>query len=296
MMFCSHCGSELPEGSAFCGYCGKPLPSRSQPVPEQSGSAAAGAGTAAGAAATRPTERVASNGAQPGGSQHAGSASPATGAPSAQVPWVDQNPPKKRFYVTRGMTVGILVVVVAVVAFAVLSLSGVFGGSTQSSPEGVANQVETLFNDLFESDFDEDAFTEFGGGLIDLFPSEIVDDALALEGVTREELAEELGNSMGSVIGTYGSTVTSYLDFLSLDVDITLGDQLDSEDLEDLSESFSDAGYDYTVTDGYELVCAVTITLTEDYAGYSAGETISQELDTGFYTVEINGSWYLWGY
>lgn len=280
-MFCPHCGAKLPDGAAFCGYCGKPLPTRSQPT---SGPASVPGPEPVPASASAPTPNPV-----PG--------QPVTGAASTQqAPWVDQKPAKKPFYVTRGMTIGILVAAVAVVVLIVLGVTGVFGGGSQNTAEGVASRVETLYADLLQSDFDEEAFTDFGEGLIDMLPPQMVEDALAQEGYTRDAFAEEFGSELGGAIGSYGTALSSYLDAFSISVDITLGDQLDSDQLESMSSAFSSEGYDYTVTDAYSLNGEVTITMKEDFSGYSAGDTVTQDMgSTGLCAVEIDGTWYLWG-
>ncbi len=186
------------------------------------------------------------------------------------------------------MAIGILVVVVVAAVLIVPAVAEVFEGDAQSSPESLSARFEALWNDLLQSDFDEKAFAEYADGIIDLQPSDMVDDMLAQLGYTREEYADEYGSSAAESF-----PFSSLPDYVSTTFDVTVGDQLDGDMLESLSEKFASLGYDYVIADGYELTCEMVFTLNEDYDEYSAGDTETMDFGTA-YAIEIDGTWYLW--
>lgn len=269
-MFCPYCGTQLPDGSAFCGNCGKPLS-------QQPASNAAPA-------------------AQPAGMPPAPSPQPGN-VPSTTPPDFNQQTPfgakpaKKPFQVTRGMTIGILAVAVVAVVAIVLAVTGVFGGggAGESSANGVADRLGGVYNNLLQSDFDSDAFESFGNGLLDLLPERLVDGQLESMGYdSREEFSEDIGEQYGYGMSYYGNV----LSYMTIELDITLGDALDDTQLFNINTMLEQ--YDLEATSGYLLEASISATLTEDYNGYSAGEQESAETSTGMAAVEIDGRWYLY--
>lgn len=302
-MFCPYCGTKLPDGAAFCGSCGRPLTQQPAAEPKTAADvspAAASAPTPAPAAAPTPAPAAAPTTPAPAPAPQATGVPPAPPAtpPDFNQALFDGKQPKKPFHVSRGMTIGILALAVIAVVVIVLSLTGVLGGGgSANSAQGIADRTETLYNDLMNSDFDADAFTQFGTGLLDMMPSEVVDEMVDIQGYSSErELAEYVGDTIGGSLSSYGSMISAYLDYFTISVDVSLGDQLDASEIDDLNSEFSYNGFDLTVTEGYELDGSVTVTLNEDIAGYSAGEEISQDMGSlGMYAVKIGNSWYIWG-
>lgn len=302
-MFCPYCGTKLPDGAAFCGSCGRPLTQQPAAEPKAAADvspAAASAPTPAPAAAPTPAPAAAPTTPAPAPAPQATGVPPAPPAtpPDFNQALFDGKQPKKPFHVSRGMTIGILALAVIAVVVIVLSLTGVLGGGgSANSAQGIADRTETLYNDLMNSDFDADAFTQFGTGLLDMMPSEVVDEMVDIQGYSSErELAEYVGDTIGGSLSSYGSMISAYLDYFTISVDVSLGDQLDASEIDDLNSEFSYNGFDLTVTEGYELDGSVTVTLNEDIAGYSAGEEISQDMGSlGMYAVKIGNSWYIWG-
>ena len=268
-MFCPYCGTQLPDGSAFCGNCGKPL--SQQP-----------AGNAAPAA--QPA------GMPPAPAPQPGNVPPATPPDFNQQTPSDAKPAKKPFQVTRGMTIGILAVAVVAVVAIVLAVTGVFGGgSGESSATAVADKLGGLYNDLLQSDFDSDAFESFGNGMLNLYPDEVVDGQLESMGYdSREDFSETLGQNYGYGMSYYSDA----LSYMTIEIDVTLGDKLDGSRLYNVNTYLEQYGLE--ATDGYLLEATLTATLTEDYNGFSAGEQQSQETSTGMAAIEIDGRWYLY--
>lgn len=286
-MYCPHCGSQLPDGAAFCGHCGTPV--APQPV---AGAAQPNASVPQPAPAPSP---VAGQQFAPPFAAAPGSVPPGVPpAPAGQSPF-DVKPPKKPFRVTRGMTIGIFAVAVVAVVAIVLAVSGVFGGGAHKSAQGIADQTDALFDDLMQSDFDSAAFEKFGSGIIDLIPPEFIDSALEETGRTREELIQYMGSSLGGSMEYYASTLSSYTDMFTISIDVELGDRLDSYDMESINDALASSGCDGVVTEGYYLTGEVSVTFNEDYEGYSAGETESEDMgNIGVCAIKIGNSWYLW--
>ena len=279
-MFCPYCGTQLPDGSAFCGNCGKPL--SQQPT----GNAA----PAAQPAGMPPAPAPQPGNVPPAPAPQPGNVPPATPPDFNQQTPFDAKPAKKPFQVTRGMTIGILAVAVVAVVAIVLAVTGVFGGgSGESSATAVADKLGGLYNDLLQSDFDSDAFESFGNGMLNLYPDEVVDGQLESMGYdSREDFSETLGQNYGYGMSYYSDD----LSYMTIEIDVTLGDKLDGSRLCNVNTYLEQYGLE--ATDGYLLEATLTATLTEDYNGFSAGEQQSQETSTGMAAIEIDGRWYLY--
>ena len=279
-MFCPYCGTQLPDGSAFCGNCGKPL--SQQP--------AGNAAPAAQPAGMPPAPAPQPGNVPPAPAPQPGNVPPATPPDFNQQTPFDAKPAKKPFQVTRGMTIGILAVAVVAVVAIVLAVTGVFGGgSGESSATAVADKLGGLYNDLLQSDFDSDAFESFGNGMLNLYPDEVVDGQLESMGYdSREDFSETLGQNYGYGMSYYSDA----LSYMTIEIDVTLGDKLDGSRLYNVNTYLEQYGLE--ATDGYLLEATLTATLTEDYNGFSAGEQQSQETSTGMAAIEIDGRWYLY--
>lgn len=279
-MFCPYCGTQLPDGSAFCGNCGKPL--SQQP--------AGNATPAAQPAGMPPAPAPQPGNVPPAPAPQPGNVPPATPPDFNQQTPFDAKPAKKPFQVTRGMTIGILAVAVVAVVAIVLAVTGVFGGgSGESSATAVADKLGGLYNDLLQSDFDSDAFESFGNGMLNLYPDEVVDGQLESMGYdSREDFSETLGQNYGYGMSYYSDD----LSYMTIEIDVTLGDKLDGSRLYNVNTYLEQYGLE--ATDGYLLEATLTATLTEDYNGFSAGEQQSQETSTGMAAIEIDGRWYLY--
>lgn len=279
-MFCPYCGTQLPDGSAFCGNCGKPL--SQQP--------AGNAAPAAQPAGMPPAPAPQPGNVPPAPAPQPGNVPPATPPDFNQQTPFDAKLAKKPFQVTRGMTIGILAVAVVAVVAIVLAVTGVFGGgSGESSATAVADKLGGLYNDLLQSDFDSDAFESFGNGMLNLYPDEVVDGQLESMGYdSREDFSETLGQNYGYGMSYYSDD----LSYMTIEIDVTLGDKLDGSRLYNVNTYLEQYGLE--ATDGYLLEATLTATLTEDYNGFSAGEQQSQETSTGMAAIEIDGRWYLY--
>lgn len=271
-MFCPHCGAQLPDGSAFCGNCGSPL-------------------GAANAAAQPPAPSQPAPSAQPAAGQPAGTYPPNV-PPQGPVVAGGQGA-KRPFHVTRGMTIGVLVVGVVAIVAIVLAVTGVFGGGKRGSAESVADSVESVYNDLLSSDLDSDAWARFSNGLVDLMHDDAVRAGMEQMGYDSEE---ELGEDLGGALGSAMSYASGALDMMDLSIEVEVGDHMSASEISSMNDNLDYMGLDLEIEDAYELEATMTATLLEDFGTYEAGETQSQNVGTtGLSAVEIDGSWYLWG-
>lgn len=262
-MFCPHCGAQLPDGSAFCGNCGSPLASAQPAAPSQPAPSAQPAGTY-----------------------------PPSVPPQGPVVAGGQGP-KRPFHVTRGMTIGVLAVGVVAIVAIVLAVTGVFGGGKRGSAESVADSVESVYNDLLSSDLDSDAWARFSNGLVDLMHDDAVRAGMEQMGYDSEE---EFGEDLGGALGSAMSYASGALDMVDLSIEVEVGDHMSASEISSMNDNLDYMGLDFEIDDAYELDASITATLLEDYGGYEAGETQSQDMgSTGLSAVEIDGSWYLWG-
>lgn len=262
-MFCPHCGAQLPEGSAFCGNCGSPLASAQPAAPSQPAPSAQPAGTY-----------------------------PPSVPPQGPVVAGGQGP-KRPFHVTRGMTIGVLAVGVVAIVAIVLAVTGVFGGGKRGSAESVADSVESVYRDLLSSDLDSDAWARFSNGLVDLMHDDAVRAGMEQMGYDSEE---EFGEDLGGALGSAMSYASGALDMVDLSIEVEVGDHMSASEISSMNDNLDYMGLDFEIEDAYELDASITATLLEDYGGYEAGETQSQDMgSTGLSAVEIDGSWYLWG-
>lgn len=315
-MFCPHCGAELPHNAAFCGYCGKPLPTPPEPpagnaAPDASMDVqAAGVDAAdeapAGESAAQAESPVSLEGrAEPSSAAEVPAELPierSDGSPAQEDTSPDEQgplevPAKKRFPATRLVMVGVAVVAAAVVIAIIAAVTGSMKGGAAGlrSAQAVADRVTELYNALLTSDFDAPAFEDFGEGVLDLMPPDVIDAALEDAGYTREEEIESLGSGLGGAMQAYGSLFSEYADSFTISIAAEPGDALTDDDLADINDDLADLNFDGEATEGYELAGTVIMTFTSDFMTYHAGDEESQDVGSiGLAAINIDGGWYLW--
>ena len=260
MKFCEKCGSPVPEGTKFCSKCGNPLSAQAVP------------GTNSGPAASAADENESQEN---------------RNIPPVQ-PFPQQNQAQPSFdygfgYNSSGSASGtetgkkgsgklvlILLLVIAALIGGIIFLlfqSGIlnFGGgkSTGSSYE---YPVQQLMASIEQQD---------GQMIIDVLPDEFIDLQTDYYD-SEQELAEALEYYVFSGFDQYSSIDVSY--------HITDRDHLDSDDLDELIEDYSN-NFNITpdITDAYELKLDAEIT--------ADGERFSPEYSLN--VIEIDGIWYL---
>lgn len=206
-------------------------------------------------------------------------------------------PAKKRFPATRLVMVGVAIVTAAVVIAIIAAVTGSMKGGTAGlrSAQAVADRVTELYNALLTSDFDAPAFEDFGEGVLDLMPPDVIDAALEDAGYTREEEIESLGSGLGGAMQAYGSLLSEYTDSFTISIATEPGDALTDDDLADINDDLADLNFDGEATEGCELEGTVIMTFTSDFMTYHAGDEESQDVGSiGLAAINIDGGWYLW--
>ena len=190
-------------------------------------------------------------------------------------------PPQK----SKGKT-GLIVALVAAVAVVALAIWGIVscvGGGGHGSAQAVADGVNSAVNTVIDGDFSADAIQKGMNGLIDLMPQEAVENSLAQQGMTREDLDDEMSTMLGSADQL--SAVASLAD---IKFSTSVGAPLDSDELASVNEDLAEAGMSANVTEGNHISFSIEAS--------ALGQTQSQDMDeSGLYAINIDGSWYLWG-
>ena len=181
------------------------------------------------------------------------------------------------------------VVAVAVVAFILVRF--VFAGAPTTA-EGLADELASVTQTFFESDFSEEAAETYGYAMLDLMHDDIIDALLAESDYESED---DLVASLVDYVSFYfyiGSGITSdMMDYVDIEVSVYPSYQFDADNLEYLNEDLQELGIDLVVEDAVTLSMDIVCTFTQDYLTYSVGD-IETYTSTNF-AGEIDGRWYL---
>lgn len=265
MMFCPKCGKENPDTAKFCGGCGASLPQR--------------AATPSGAAA------------QPGAASQ-----PAPGTAPAPVTTggVRGNAPRSTFALLSKQTK--IVLAVAAVVLAALVVFGITrcSNNPHATADALARSVTGVYERLFTGGYSRDKVERAASDLLDLMPPGALDKAIEMGDYdNRQELVEDAADSVSDMYDSMG--VVDVMDKVEVKIEITEGEQLDQDDLDDINEVFHDADLDIEATDGVKLGMDGSITFLDDYVIYEKGETVDQSLESiGISAIKVDGKWYLW--
>lgn len=213
------------------------------------------------------------------GAQIDGAASVPGGQPGADGPVVT-TPPKKGL--DPRVKVGIIAVVaVAVVAAIIWGVVSCVGGGGRGSAQDVANGLTAAFDKIVDDNFSSDSINGAMDDLLDLMPQKVVEQELNDQGLTREELIDQMGGMMGIMDL---EQFQDYMSMLDVSISTSVSDPLSSDELASVNSALSP--YGLTASEGNQLVMTMTVS--------ALGQTQSQDLDT-FCAVKIDGGWYLWG-
>lgn len=262
-MYCSQCGCENPDAASFCKSCGKPVSRRVAPAASGGypGQPSVNAGAHPVAAYSTSAGTIG------GGRAHGGMGAKLIGA--------------------------ILVAVVAIVV-AVIVAGGLGSGEGRPTSGQLAQDLSSSYSRLFSSGLSDSAITTVCNDMIDMMPGEAVDAALEKAGITDRSNISSLMS--GYLSSSSISSVASYLDKLSVDCSLFVGDEISSSELSSINSDFQDAGVNLRATSGNELGINMSVTALEDMQDLSKGESKSQTVEsTGLLAINIDGKWYLWG-
>lgn len=186
--------------------------------------------------------------------------------------------------------VGAAVFVVIIVVASLLVNGSTGSAGRSSSPQQIADMLTSNYGRIFADDFDDDAIATFAGNYLDSMPDEVVDKAMEESGYTRDEAIDEVADGIKSSLDSY----EDILDSVSMSFTVNVGDQLDSDDIDDIEDALSDNDIDLDITDGYELEATVTVTAKEDIGRLEKGETDTETTNVGAQAICVDGRWYLW--
>lgn len=183
-----------------------------------------------------------------------------------------------------------MVVVVAVVVVAVYCVSQLFSGGAHASAESLSNALEEPTEAVFRDIDSDDASERFGETVLELLPPGVM-DAYERQGFDRSDAINTMVSSVSTLQG-----YSSVFDKLDFEIDYFEGKSLDDDFIDSVNDSLqNDLGLSMDVEAASAISARMTATAREDVGFYSAGESVTQELDaSGLVAVEIDGKWYLW--
>lgn len=193
---------------------------------------------------------------------------------------VTVTPPKKGLG-SRAKLGIIVVVALAVVGAIIFGVVSCVGGNAHASAQSVADSLDAAMSKMIDNDFSSEAITGAMNDLVDLMPEEAVNQELQEQGMTREDLTEQLQSSLGFADV---EQIQDYMSMVDMTADTSVGDPLSADELDDINDGLGE--YGLTATEGNRLVMSMEVS--------AMGQTQSQDVDT-MCAVKIDGSWYLWG-
>lgn len=158
----------------------------------------------------------------------------------------------------------------------------------------VVDDLNDMFDELFANGLSDDDATEFGYDVFTIMPPSIVESII-------EQECEGDADLCAQAIG--GNTAFSFyycrdvIDSDTIELDLSLGGELDADDLDELNDGLE--GFGLTATCGYSLEawCSSKVPEDVDDDRFTPGETISGDCTSDFkklYILKINGDWYLY--
>lgn len=291
-MFCKYCGTSLSDGAMFCKNCGKLL---AEPKSSEATQSMAGINNAAGATANAAIGNLGSSNVF--GNVATGIPVDAGGAGGLYMqPGMTSAPPVKKFPIKA------IVIVATIVLVAVICLIAFFSGRSgpASSAEAICSRAESAVEMVFDDPSDTDNLVKAVKGVLELMPEELQDevlDELGISSLSDMSSRNISGVSLAELEGALGS-MSEYMEYLSgfdISIGCTCGDAVSKSKLDDINSDMQSLGSDRKATDAKSIDCEITVTATGDNAaGMAIGESESDTTSTMFYTVEIDGKWYLW--
>lgn len=181
----------------------------------------------------------------------------------------------------------------AVVLVVVLVVFGIGRGSKgHRTVEALADSVQSPYQQMLDDNMSDESVRSFALAMVDLMPEEAADAMIERDGYDdKDEVIEEVIDSVGA-----SATVQSMFEKVSAEVEITEGEMLDDDYIDGMNEKFrDDLGLSLEVEEAVALGARISMTALEDVGGVSAGESVTQEIDSsGLVAVKIDGQWYLW--
>jgi hypothetical protein len=186
----------------------------------------------------------------------------------------------------------LVVAAVAIVAVVIFGVTQCFGGGGKRSAQDLVDGLTPLYQRVFDDGFSDESVDAFAEAVFDAMPPEAIESVIE-EGVVddREELIDQFGD--GFFAATSGAE--SVYDKLDVDVQMTIGDEIDDDVIDSLNEEFKDNDLSLEVTEAYAIGVDMTMTAREDVGTIEAGESTSREIgNMGYMAVKIGNGWYVW--
>lgn len=189
---------------------------------------------------------------------------------------------------TKWVGAAIFAIIIVVASLAVGSGSASVGRA--SSPQQLADMLTENYNNLFRSDFDDESLDAFASDVVDSMPKDIINKALEETGYTRDDVVDEVKEGMEGSL----SSIESIIDDVSVTAQVSVGDRIDSDEIDDLEDTFKDHDLRLDIDEGYELDMNATIVAKDDIGTMQKGDKEDNTVSGVLEAFSIDGRWYLW--
>ena len=189
---------------------------------------------------------------------------------------------------TKWVGAAIFATIIVVASLAVGSGSASVGRA--SSPQQLADMLTENYNNLFRSDFDDESLDAFASDVVDSMPKDIINKALEETGYTRDDVVDEVKEGMEGSL----SSIESIIDDVSVTAQVSVGDRIDSDEIDDLEDTFKDHDLRLDIDEGYELDLTATIVAKDDIGTMQKGDKEDNTVSGVLEAFSIDGRWYLW--
>ena len=90
------------------------------------------------------------------------------------------------------------------------------------------------------------------------------------------------------------SSIESIIDDVSVTAQVSVGDRIDSDEIDDLEDTFKDHDLRLDIDEGYELDLTATIVAKDDIGTMQKGDKEDNTVSGVLEAFSIDGRWYLW--
>ena len=107
---------------------------------------------------------------------------------------------------------------------------------------------------------------------------------------TRDDVVDEVKEGMEGSL----SSIESIIDDVSVTAQVSVGDRIDSDEIDDLEDTFKDHDLRLDIDEGYELDLTATIVAKDDIGTMQKGDKEDNTVSGVLEAFSIDGRWYLW--
>lgn len=315
-MLCPNCGTDNPTEAVYCIACGKPLSPRNPPR-----TAAVGCCPSCGSAVASGLRFCPACGAPLVESIESGGNLDVNGG---QTPLDIQDRPVAQPRKRRRQVVWFVVFVAIVVAMRALwgmlpdlnngvtaegvaSAAGTLAKVKQDeiadegydtaeeaaqSIEAPINSIYSNLKDVYANGKDDESVRAFAQIIYDGFPPAFMDASISEDGVTKQEIVDEISQGFVSSLGIEESDL-EHLDKFKLTATIKLMDELGSDEIDAVNEWLDRAGMLNRATAGYKVGETLNVEAVDGSVDLSSVNS-DDVSDISLEVIEIGGKWFLW--